>query len=365
MAKKDFLLSMARVQSKVHKSYGIDDLMSFFQMLSTLLNAGTPLLPALRMAGEQSESEKLGKIVKDIANRVAAGETFNKAASAYPQIFETQWLQMIRTGELSGQLGRLMLKLNENIQQTRAMRTKVTSAMTYPTILLGVAGGSVYIMLSKVVPTFADFLKDFGSKLPPITQFVIDLSNFIQRRGLVIFGGLGLFVYLFRRYTKTEGGNRQFHAALMAVPVLGELVVQSAMEKFATNLSLLINSGTPLLDSIKATQEVFREDPIYAACLNSIYSGVSRGESLTHAMQSTGLFTGMMLSMAKIGEESGKLSEVLDQTAAYYREKVETLVVRFTGLLEPLIVIGMGVVVCGLLASIYIPMFQMAGGGSG
>ena len=310
---------MARIQSKVHKGSSIDDLMSFFQMLSTLLNAGTPLLPALRLAGEQSESEKLGKIVKDIANKVAGGDTFAKAAGAYPKMFETQWLQMIRTGEVSGQLGRLMLKLNESIQQTRATRAKVTSAMTYPIILLCVAFGAVFIMLAKVVPTFADFFKDFGSKLPPITQFVIDLSNFIRANALYILGGIGGAIFAFRKYVATESGNRNFRALLMATPVVGNLVVESAMEKFASNLALLINSGTPLMESIRATQEVFKEDPIYAECLGSIYNAVARGVNLATSMRMTGLFTAMMLNMIKIGEESGKLSEVLDQTAGYYR----------------------------------------------
>ncbi len=360
---KGFWLSMARVQSKKHKGNTIDDLVSFFQQFSTLLNAGTPLLSSLRLAGEQSESEKLSKVIKEIANKVASGDSFHKAASNYPKIFENHWIQMMRTGEVSGQLGSLMLQLNISIQKERATRSKVTGALIYPIILIGVAFLSLFVMLWKVVPTFAAFFKDFGSELPAITEYVIAMSNFIKDRGLLILVGMAVGGYFFRRYVRTEDGNRQVRSILMALPVMGELLVQSSMEKFASNLSLLLRSGTPLLESIKTTQEVFRSDPIYFSALGTVHGHISRGSNLVASVESTKLFTVMMLSMIKIGEESGKLSEVLDQIAGYYQNRVETLVTRLTGLMEPMIVIGMGVMVCGLLASIYIPMFQMAGGG--
>ena len=357
------LLALARVQSKKHKAAKLDDVVSFFQQLSTLLVAGTPLLHAIRLCGDQNESIYLSDALKDMGNKIAGGNQFNQAAAEYPNIFESHWIQMIRTGEVSGQLGPIISQLNADIQKTRATRNKVKGALIYPVILLGVSFLSLFIMLWKVVPTFAEFFADFGGKLPAITQFVIDLSAFIQRNGVYMVGAMVAVGYGFRRYQSTLDGKKMLNSLMMITPLLGEIFIQSAMEKFASNLALLLRSGTPLLESLRTVQEVFHDDPIYFGTIASIYNGVSRGEGLVASMERTGLFTNMMISLVKVGEESGKLSDVLDQVAGYYRERLDTLVTNFTSLLEPMIVIGMGVLVAGLLASIYLPMVQMAGGG--
>lgn len=365
MAHRTGLLAFARVQSKQHKGSTIDDLVSFFQQFSTLLNSGTPLLHALRLCGDQSESLKLAKAIKDIANKVAGGESFYQAATAYPKIFQSHWLQMIRTGEVSSQLGPLMLQLNEDIQKTQAARNKVKGALTYPAIMLIVALLCLFVMLWKVIPTFAQFFEDFGGKLPEITQFVLGLSNFIQQRGLAILAGMGALTFAFKRYVSTPGGARQLISLLMALPVVGEIVVQQAMEKFCANLALLMKSGCPLLDSLKTAQESFSDNPVYYECVALVHASVSRGNSLTASMQATGLFTNMVLSVARIGEESGKVGETMATVAKYYQERVETLVERFCGMMEPMIILGMGVLVAAMLTSIYLPMFSMAGGVGG
>lgn len=356
------LLAYARVQSKKHKSVAVDDIIAFFQQLSTLLVSGTPLLHAIRLCSEQNESIKLSNAIKDIANKVAGGSQFNTAAAAHPEIFETHWIQLIRTGEVSGQLGTLVLQLNNNIQKDRATRSKVTGALIYPFILLMVAFSSLFVMLWKVVPTFAEFFSDFGSELPAITQFVIDISDILRVRGMWIVIGMGVLSYFFRRFARTDNGRRQINTLLMATPILGEIFIQGSMEKFASTLSLLLRSGTPLLESLRTVQEVFKEDPIYYSTVLTIHNDVSRGTDLTLAMEKTGLFTNMMLSLVKTGEESGTLDKVLDQVATYYQGRLDTLISNFTAMLEPLIVVFMGVMVAGLLASIYLPMFQLAGG---
>jgi type IV pilus assembly protein PilC len=175
--------------------------------------------------------------------------------------------------------------------------------------------------------------------------------------------GIGLFYYAFRSYVGTPRGKRNFDAVLVTIPMLGELIVESAMEKYATNFALLLRAGTPLLESIRTVQEVFKDNAIYYDAMERVYGNVSRGSSLSASLVETGLFTDMVLSMTKMGEESGKLAEVLEQVAKYYREKLETTISQLTSMLEPLIVIFMGVVVAGMLMSIYIPMFQMAAGG--
>lgn len=362
MAARGLLLSLARVQTKRHRRAVLNDLVSYFQQLSTMLNAGTPLLHALRLCSDQTASQELARIGKDIANRVAGGDPFHQAAQAYPDVFRVHWIQMIRTGEVTGQLGPLMRTLSESILKSQATRNQVQSALIYPFILLGVAAASLFIMLWKVVPTFAEFFQDFGTTLPPITQVTITLSNVFKDYGVFILLALGGLGFLLRRYFRTEAGNTQIRSLLMATPMLGDIYVQAAMEKFASNLSILLKSGIPLLEALRTTQEIFRDDPVYHGSLGSIYNYVARGSTLAGALEIAGLFTPMVQSMARVGEESGKLADVLEVAAQYYRERVETMIGRFTQTLEPVIVIGMGVIVAGLLASIYIPMFQLAAG---
>lgn len=355
----------ARVSAKPHRAAKLDDKLAFFTQLSTLLGAGTPLLSALRISAEQSESEKLRVILNQLANRVASGSTLYAAVAEHPTMFETQWAHIIRIGEASGQLAFTIKELMAFIQNAKAMRSKVVSAMMYPAILACVAVSSVFVMLWKVVPTFAEFFGDTGAKLPVITRGVISLSHFVADRGLTLIGGTVVGVFLLRRYLRTPRGKRQIDTLSLIVPIFGELVVQASMEKFASTLRMLLRSGTPFLEALRSTQEQFSNNTQYYAALGTVWDNVSRGHPLAPSLQATGLFTPMLVNMVRTGEESGQLLDVLEHTAGYYRGKIDTLVTRVTGVLEPLIVVFMGVVIAVLLSSIYLPMFQMAGGAGG
>lgn len=362
MAHQTIFSKFIRIKQKKHPKVTLDDIIAFFQQLSTLLNSGVPLLHALRLSAEQTESDKLSKALSDISNKVAGGVSFYDALNDYPKIFKSHWNMIIHTGEITGQLGSLVDKLSTYIREVRKTQGKVTSAMIYPSILMSVAVLATVIMLWKVVPTFAAFFQDFGMKLPAITQIVINVSNILTTKMPYVMGGVITLGFFFRYYVRTPDGKRNFSSALLALPIFGDLLIQSAMEKFATNFALLVKSGTPLLESIKTCQEVFRDNPVYFESLGDIHSAVSRGEKLGDSMANANIFTSMLVNMTKMGEESGKISDVLEQASVYYKDKIETTISRITGLIEPLIVIGMGVVFAGLMGSIYIPMFQMAGG---
>jgi type IV pilus assembly protein PilC len=329
------------------------------------LNAGTPLLHAVRLCGEQAESIKLGQILKSVSDKVSGGRAFYSSLAEYPKYFRPHWCEVIHTGEVTGQMGPIVLKLSAQINKSLKVTQKVKSALTYPAILLVVAVAAITIMLTVVVPTFSAFFKDFGAKLPAITQFVVDLSDMLRNKSPQVVGVLIPTVAFLVWYLRTPGGKRNFDALLMASPFLSKLMVQSAMEKFGSNMALMLKSGMPLLDSLKTTRETFYDNSLYFDALGLIHSHVSRGNTLSKSMESTALFTPMVLSVTKLGEESGKLGDVLEQVSNYYAEILEVTVTQVTGLLEPMIVIFMGVVVGGMLASIYIPMFQMASGPSG
>jgi type IV pilus assembly protein PilC len=361
MAFEDWFVAHARVSSKPHRKITLDDKMTFFQQLSTLVTSGTPLLQAIQICAVQSQSTKFQQILEQVATRVAAGSSVHAAVANFPNAFQHHWIEVLRTGEITGQMSMVLLELNKQIRDSRETARKIKGAMMYPIILVCFAIGAVTAMLWFVIPTFAGMFKDLGAELPGITQFVVDLSGFVVRYGPYIAVGIFVAVLAIRQYGKTESGRRLFIGVGVALPLAGDLIIQSAMYRFASNISLLLKSGIPMLETLSVLEGVFHTAPIYRDALARVQSRVASGRSLAGSLEETGLFTTMITNMVRIGEESGQLSLVMEQLAPYYKEKTETMIGRITKLMEPLIIVGMGTTVAGLMLSIYLPMFEMAG----
>ncbi len=361
MAFEDWFIARARVASKPHKPVKMDDKMTFFHQLSTLIASGTPLLQAVHICAEQSQSVKLRRVLDDIAARIAAGSSFHAAAANHIGVFQHHWIEVIRTGEVTGQMALVLTELNKQVQETRATRRKITGAMMYPIILICVCILCVTAMLWLVVPTFAKMFKDMGAELPGVTQFVVNLSDWIVKYGLYVFLGVGVAAFVFRWYYHTPSGRRRVTGVLLALPMLGELCVQSAMYQFAVNIALLLKSGVPMLETLGILEGVFHTSPVYREALEKVHHRVAAGRPLALSLEETGLFPSMMTNMVRVGEGSGQLAPVMEQIAPYYKEKMESLIAKVTKLMEPLIIVFMGSTVAGLMLSIYMPMFEMAG----
>lgn len=361
MAFEDWCIARARVSSKPHKKVTLDDKMTFFQQLSTLVSSGTPLLQALQICAQQNQSLKFQRVLDEVAGRVAAGSSVHAAAANFPNIFQHHWIEVIRTGEITGQMSLVLLELNKQIRETRETHRKVVGSLMYPAIMVVVAVLAVVAMLWLVVPTFAAMFKDMGATLPGMTQFVVDASNFLVKYGIYILVGVIAIVVAFRQYMKTESGRRRLGGMGLAIPLVGELIVQAAMYRFASNVALLLKSGIPMLETLLALEGVFHTNPIYRDAIGRVQGRVAAGRPLAASLEETGLFTTMMTNMVRIGEESGQLAAVMEQIAPYYKEKMEGMIAKVTKLLEPVIIMGMGITVAGLMMSIYLPMFEMAG----
>lgn len=361
MAFEDWFIARARVSSKAHRAVTMDDKMTFFQQLSTLISSGTPLMQAITICADQSQSTKMRQILEEIGGRIAAGSPLYSAAANYPQLFEPHWIEVIHTGEITGKMGIVLLDLNKQIRESRETKRKLTGALMYPIILVVVAILAVTVMLWLVVPTFAAMFKDMGAKLPGITQFVVDASAFVVAYGIYVVMAVAAIGFGFRQYMATDSGRRKVGGIGLAMPLVGDLMVQSAMYRFASNIGLLLKSGIPMLETMTALQSVFHSNPIYREALVLAAGRVSAGRPLASALEETGLFTSMMTNMVRIGEESGQLSSVMDQIAPYYKEKMEGFIAKLTKLLEPIIIMAMGSTVAGLMLAIYLPMFEMAG----
>ncbi len=359
---KTWFQKHVRTSSKMHKAIKAEDKVQFFQQLTTLFAAGTPLLDALNISSEQSQSLKMRSVIRTIAERVAGGASLHQAAADFPKVFDRQWVEVISTGELSGQLADVLTSLTEHIVMVREMRSKIVSAMIYPCILTVVAVLAVFVMLWKVVPTFASFFDEFDAEMPAITQTVLDVSDYLQHNALMLIGGVAGLVVGLRFYLRTDGGRRVFSQVILTVPLLGECAVQAYMEKFATNMLLLLKSGLPLLDAIGSMQGVFHGNVMYREAFKRIEQRVAGGTALAPAMEESRLFTSMVISMVRVGEESGEMAAVLNEISTYYRKKVGSLIERLTSMVEPIVILGMGVTIAVILTAIYLPMFQMAGG---
>ena len=358
---EEWIVAHARISKKPHKSAKPEDTLSFFHQLATLVSSGTPLLQALKIGTTQCESLKLQSVLGQITSNVASGSTFYAAAAAFPKVFEFQWIEAIRTGEVSGKMALVLIELNKQIRDARETRRKVKGALMYPLIMIVVAVIAVAVMLWLVVPTFASMFKDMGAELPAITQFVVDASN-----NLVQYGHYGLIVVVattigFKRFLSTETGRRYVGGILMVLPTVGQLMVEMAMYRFASNLALLLKSGVPLMETMRTVKGVFQNNPIYRDALEHVTARIAAGRPLHAALRETGLFLPMLISMVQVGEESGQLALVMEQIAPFYKEKMEGMILKVTKMLEPLIIMVMGVTIAGVMLAIYMPMFEMAG----
>ena len=318
-------------------------------------------MQAIEICAEQSQSLKLQRVLREVAARVAAGSALHVAAAGYTAIFQRHWIEVIRTGEITGQMSMVLLELNRQIRESRETHRKVVGSLMYPVILIIVAVSAVGAMLWLVVPTFAGLFKDMGATLPGITQFVVDASDYVAKYGLYAVLGVGAAAFAFRRYMRTERGRRRVGGVGLALPLVGDLIVGAAMYRFASNAALLLKSGIPMLETLNTLEGIFSTSPIYRDALDRVHQRVAAGRPLASSLEETGLFTTMITNMVRIGEESGRLADVMEQIAPYYKERMESMIAKVTKLLEPIIIVGMGVTVAGLMMSIYMPMFEMAG----
>jgi type IV pilus assembly protein PilC len=350
-----------RVTNKMHPGILNEDILAFFQQLSTLFRAGTPIHDAILMAADQTQSEKLKGIIRDIARQVAAGNELHAAMARHGDLFKTEWTEIIGSGEKSGQLETMLEKLAFQIDAAQQLQSKLISALIYPAIVLCVAIGALTVMLVKVVPTFADMFDAMGGELPQITQIVLQISEFLQEKGFYLVIGVTVLVVSIKRYIKTPAGRARFDKLQVSAPFIGEVTVQNYMQKYALNIALLLRAGLPILDAMRSLHGIY-ENTIYKTALARVIANIERGGGLADGMESTGMFTTFVVSMTRTGESSGQLPEVLDEVETFYRRKVETVAERLSKTLETVVILGMGVCVAVILCSVYLPMFSMAGG---
>lgn len=335
------------------------DLVTFGRALGTMVDSGLPLLKSLETMIPQVQSRQLRDATQEIIHDIRAGSTFRDAVAKHPKVFSKLWVGLIETGEASGQLTKALEQITIHLEKTGAVRRKVISAMIYPAVLISVSIGAIMIFTLKIIPTFGELFKSFGAQLPRITQTVLAVSNIIRATAPIWASAIALSGLLLWRYAKTAVGRWQIDGFLLRVPLIGQLVQGAAMAAFATGLGTMIKAGVPLLHGLEITIASSPNVRV-AEVLEQMRAGAREGRPLVDAIRNSELFPPMVAQMIAVGEETGKLANMLDEIARFYEEQVGTLIDRMTTMLEPILLIVMGTIIGILVLSMYLPVFQLS-----
>jgi len=336
----------------------IKDLAVFTRQFATMINAGLPLVQCLDILGQQTDNKAFGTVITNVMNDVESGSTLAEALRKHPKVFDKLFCNMVQAGEAGGVLDDILLRLASYIEKAEALRRKVKSAMTYPMVVFTVAVGATFFMLIFVIPTFAKIFTEFGGNLPLPTKIVLSLSNLLIKGWYLLVGVIVLLVVLYRQYVKTEKGRRSVDAFKLKIPVLGDVLRKGAIARFTRTLGTLISSGVPILDGLDITAQTSGNKVIEEA-IQSTRNSIREGETISAPLRHAKVFPPMVVQMIGIGEETGALDEMLNKIAAFYDDEVNTAVDTLTSVIEPLMIVLMGLIVGGMVVAMYMPMFKL------
>jgi type II secretory pathway component PulF len=344
---------------KRHRRIKEDDLLFFVTQTASLLEAGIPLLRTLEIIADQIESSKLCAVLNDIRQKIKEGSSFKEAVYKNARSFPVYWPYLIEAGETSGSLTNVLQQLAKNLDGSLRLKKKVVSALIYPAILIAVAVLAILVFLLKLIPIFENLFKSFNAPLPPITAAVVVFSNFMRKFFLVILLSVAGGVFAFRRYIKTPVGRQAFDQTVLRMPLLGPFLRNVIQARICMILSTLIRSGLNLLQSIEISSKV-AGNVIYERALGEAVAGIQQGKTLSACINESRLFSPMMVHFMNIGEESGKLAEMVERAAKYFDENVDVFATRLGTLVEPIILIGVGGIIGLLLVAMFMPIFSIS-----
>ena len=343
---------------RMHRGVTPADLVIFSRSLAAMTDAGLPLLRAMETTQGQIRSQKLSAALTMMIQDIRGGSTFRDAMTKHPALFSPFWISLVETGEASGQLSRALEQIAIHLEKSGAVQRKVVSALMYPAVLGLVAVGAILIFTLKIIPTFATMFSSFGAQLPLLTRIVIAFSNVLRRFFPLIVLGAGAGGFLINNYLKTKQGRWQFDKLRLQAPIFGPVFQGVAAEQFSSNLGILLKAGVPILHALDIVITTC-ENKVIAALIENMKAGVREGRPLADPLGQTDLFPPMVAQMLAVGEQTGKLPDMLAQISHYYEEQVTTAVERMTTLLEPIMLVGMGAIIGILVISMYLPIFEL------
>jgi len=331
----------------------------FTRQLATMIDSGLPLVQSLEILANQQENQKFKDTLMAVKSEVEGGSTFSDALRKHPKAFDDLYTNLVTAGEIGGTLDIILNRLSQYMEKSIALKKRVKGAMIYPAAILGVCVLVVVVLLVFVIPVFEKMFRGFGAALPAPTQFVIALSNFMKANVYYMIAGMAAFVFLFRRYYRTTSGRKMVDRALLKLPVFGDLLLKIATARFTRTLGTLVSSGVPILDGLMITAKASGNKVIEEAILKTRIS-ISEGKTIAEPLEQSQVFSGMVVQMIGVGESTGSLDAMLNKIADFYDEEVDATVAALTSLLEPLMMVVLGVLIGGMMVAMYLPIFKMA-----
>lgn len=352
---KEFKINLPFFKKKVNQR----SIAIFTRQLATMIDAGLPLVQSLEILSQQQESKAFKNILRVIREDVEGGSTFAGALKKHPLTFNELYTNLVVAGEEGGILDNILLRLASYIEKSEALKKKVKSALIYPATIVGVAVIVVGILMIFVIPVFETMFKSSGQNLPLPTLIVVTLSKMIKKYVVIFIPAMVLLFFLLRKYYHTQNGRAVLDRLLLKLPVFGSLFKKIAVARFSRTLGTLVSSGVPILDGLTIVSRTSGNRVIETAILNARAS-IREGETIAEPLSRSNIFPPMVIQMISVGESTGALDSMLSKIADFYEEEVDIAVVNLTSLLEPLLMVFLGIVIGGVVISMYLPIFNMA-----
>ncbi len=346
-----------------HNRVTSGDLTLFCRQLATLLGAGVTILKSLQVISQQVASKRLYRVIKDLEKSMEAGLSFHEAMAKYPEIFREIWINLVESGEASGNLAAVLSRLAGYLERDAAFKKKIVSALVYPAILFVAGIAALIFMTVKIVPTFAEIFSSFNIKLPLLTRILVWISSFLRNYFLVIFAIIGATIWMFRKYISTKSGKLNYEKRLLSLPVFGEFFHIFIIERFTSEMATLVESGVPILYSLEIAEHSV-DNLVLADIIRTIKESVRAGKPLGQSLERSNFFDPMAVQMINIGEEIGELSNMFKRLNTFYQEYLDTFLNRFTAMFEPFMLVFIGAVIGIMVVGMFLPIFELSQIGS-
>ena len=351
---KDLFEDVAFLQPKVRE----ENIIIFARQFSTMIDAGLPIIQCLDILHNQQNNATFKKMLKQVKESVEGGATLAEALKKFPKQFDDLFVNMIAAGEAGGILDAILRRLAAYMEKAARLKSKVKGAMTYPLVTLAIAVIVLAVILIFVIPVFEEMFADFGSELPAPTQLVVAMSELVKSKILYLIGAIVLFAFAFKKYYATEKGRTAVDALVLKLPVFGMLLRKVAVAKFTRTMGTMLASGVAILEARDIVAKTAGNRTIEKS-IYSVRSGISEGRTMADPLSESGVFPPMVCQMIAVGESTGALDAMLEKIADFYDEEVDQAVENMTSLIEPIMLVFLGVTIGGLVVAMYLPIFKL------
>jgi type IV pilus assembly protein PilC len=348
----------AAKSSFIRKRVKADDLVVFSRQLATMVDAGIPILQALDALQEQMTNPYFQNVIATMRDDIQLGSSLSAAFAKHSRVFDSLYINMVKVGETGGVLSAILDRISSYMEKSLKLKRKVQSAMIYPAVVVFLAAAITTLLLIKVVPTFAEIYQSFDSKLPAMTQLLIDMSNFLKSYYYIFFGGIFVLSVIVSRINGTQRGKLFFDRILLRLPIFGDLFRKVAISRFSRTLATLLQTGVPILESLDIVGKTSGNRVVELA-VDNVKNNVREGESIAAPLIKSGVFPPMVTRMIAIGEKSGQLEKMLTKIAEFYDDQVDTMVAGLTSIIEPVIIGFLGIVIGFIVIALFLPIMNI------